>query len=474
MRHVKLTGLKLFLKWYVSTFLSSCVLIFVFITFQGVPPLQLLKMGPQILTALVRTPIFLLLQLIPYMVFLFARHLFRVYKTHGPTGFIKSVFVKVLLPVFTVVFGFGLLRHNRTNENFKYAWDFSIENHSGHARNLYALDHKQRGIHFFSGQKVEVEDLLPLVQNNIEWVVLVPFGWQDDANSSKLSTSFADGVVWSEKDSGIVQTIRIAKRLGIRSMLKPHVWLRNSGKWRSDIQMDSDTEWQEWFDNYRSFILHYAEIAERSSADLLCIGTELHGTVVSKPEIWRNLITEIKKIYHGKLTYAANWNKEVEEVVFWDQLDFIGIQAYYPLVGGKNPTVKDLVEGWRPHFRAIQKLSKRYHKRVLFTEIGYKSTADAAISPWIWPGLISGVFKKVSTKTQANAYEAFFRVFWKEDWFAGVHVWKWDVPHKSAGGRHHIGFTPQNKPAQNILAKWFGKAPSVETTAIEPSQHTAK
>jgi hypothetical protein len=39
---------------------------------------------------------------------------------------------------------------------------------------------------------------------------------------------------------------------------------------------------------------------------------------------------EIRKIYTGKLTYAANWD-DFDKVPFWKELDYIGIDAYFPL-----------------------------------------------------------------------------------------------------------------------------------------------
>ena len=69
----------------------------------------------------------------------------------------------------------------------------------------------------------------------------------------------------------------IARARGIRTMLKPHVWLRN-GHWCGEISMTSEADWEQWFDSYRTFIMHYARFAETHGIGLLCIGTELQGT----------------------------------------------------------------------------------------------------------------------------------------------------------------------------------------------------
>ena len=45
---------------------------------------------------------------------------------------------------------------------------------------------------------------------------------------------------------------------------------------------------------------------------------------------WWELIANIRQSYSGQLTYAANFDN-YQEVYFWDQLDLIGINAYFPL-----------------------------------------------------------------------------------------------------------------------------------------------
>ena len=240
-------------------------------------------------------------------------------------------------------------------------------------------------------------------------------------------------------------------------MIKPHIWMRTDGEgWRSDIAFETDSSWQTWMNNYRAFILHYAKIAKLTKAEQFCIGTELHQVVKQKTDFWKELIQSVRAVYSGSLTYAANWYEEVEDVKFWDDLDYIGIQAYYPLTKQKNPNTQELMQGWKKYMSQIEKIQKRNKKPVLFTEIGYKSTPDAAIEPWLWADNL-GLTTLVSHETQANCYEAFFKTFWKKSWFAGVHFWEWKPGRSRGPGQSDINFTPCHKPAENIMAKWFGK-----------------
>ncbi|MEM8605229.1 MAG: hypothetical protein AAGF24_15525, partial [Cyanobacteria bacterium P01_H01_bin.121] len=90
-------------------------------------------------------------------------------------------------------------------------------------------------------------------------------------------------------------------------------------------------------------------------------------------------------------------------------------------------------------------------------EIGYRSAADAAIKPWEWPNSSEqrpSVFATTAgLETQANCYQAFFEVVWSQAWLAGVYWWKWFPEIYSS--RPGDGFTPQDKPAEQILKRWY-------------------
>lgn len=273
-----------------------------------------------------------------------------------------------------------------------------------------------------------------------------PFGWQKDMNSPEITWKIDnERQWWGESSKGIKATMDSSARHGIMNMLKPHLWVR--GSWPGDISMNSESDWETWFANYTSFILDYARLAESHQIPMLCIGTELEMTS-SRTSDWRKVISEIRKVYSGKLTYAANFT-EFEKVGFWDDLDYIGIQAYFPLSKKKNPSLSDLKSGWTKPLSAIDKVVRKFRKPVMFTEIGYCNTIDAAEEPWVWPSDRKDV--ELSEDIQALCYEAFFETAWKKSWMAGVFFWKW---YPDARFRDP-DFTPQGKKALEIMTKYF-------------------
>lgn len=105
---------------------------------------------------------------------------------------------------------------------------------------------------------------------------------------------------------------------------------------------------------------------------------------------WKKLIKSVREVYKGKLTYAANFDN-YQEVAFWKQLDFIGINAYFSLRNANssyenNDELKEqLKDGWESVFSNIESYTikrKLKDKPLLFTELGYISRENATIEPW--------------------------------------------------------------------------------------------
>ncbi|NNF07529.1 MAG: hypothetical protein HKN21_12275 [Candidatus Eisenbacteria bacterium] len=313
---------------------------------------------------------------------------------------------------------------------------------------------KHRGVNLVWRHDVTKANMDTLAIHHVEWISLTPFGYQQQYDAPEIRLT--NEGTWGETDHGLAETARLARETGIKTMLKPHVWLldRRDGKLRSDIEFPSEKSWQLWFENYNAFMLHYAQLAASHNTAILCIGTELANPAITHEAEWRELIAAIREIYDGKLTYAANWYEEFEHIAFWDDLDFIGIQGYFPLSDQPTPSVEDLILGWQPHKARIEAISKKFEKPVVFTEQGYKSTKDTAMEPWNWPETYD--HKDIDFQTQANCYEAFFRTFWHEPWVAGVYWWRWGTDPEPFEGSWDRLFTPQSKPAAEVLRTWFG------------------
>jgi len=220
--------------------------------------------------------------------------------------------------------------------------------------------------------------------------------------------------------------------------------------WPGDFEMDDQENWESWEEDYREYLATVLDIADTFDVEMICIGTEFRLAVRQRPKFWEDLIDEVRSRYSGKLIYAANWDT-VEEVSFWDKLDYIGIDAYYPLSESTTPSVEELVQAWKPHLDRIELLAQRVDRSVIFTEYGYRSTDQTARHPWE----TDKEKRAVNLEGQRNSYQALYYATSDRDWFEGGFLWKWFADHDGVGGSKDKGFTPQNKPAAEVIKHQF-------------------
>ncbi len=289
----------------------------------------------------------------------------------------------------------------------------------------------------------------------IEWACLLPTWYQYQYNSTKIYP-LRDK---SPSDESLIFAIRQLHELKFKLMLKPHLDLvQGNGKWRGEIGFTNSGDWQAWFESYTAFILHYAELAAGENVEILCIGTELTNATISQPAFWKELINKIRQVYKGQLTYAANWSEEFDSIEFWNELDYAGIDPYFPLVTSLRPTVEQLKSAWEDWLKKIEPWQKKINKPVILTEISYKSAVGANEEPWQHAPI-----GEVDLELQVNCYEALLQTFWDKPWFYGVYWWYWGV-HPKMGGNTNRGFTPQNKPAGEVVSRWYKEKPVSEKT----------
>jgi len=239
--------------------------------------------------------------------------------------------------------------------------------------------------------------------------------------------------------------IRQTHALGMRVLLKPHVDLIDNhmpcGKyWRGDIGKDFDAEqWNAWFESYEAMFLPLATMAEEEGVEALSMNCELiHANKQS--DLWKKLVAKTRAIFSGKLTVAANWYPGPTGVDWWSVLDWIGIDAYYPL---KSTTMDGLRHEWDVLLDALDLVHKVENKPVLFTEVGFPSGS----------GLRDDHPTAADYALQATQYEALMLATQSRSWFLGFHWWNWDTDPGYAQG--DSCFTPQWKPSSAVLAQYY-------------------
>jgi hypothetical protein len=281
-------------------------------------------------------------------------------------------------------------------------------------------------------------------QIGVEWVAITVVGWYQ---SNNRSADIHENRTQAPSNESLSAAIQFAHSLGMHVMLKPMIDLEDS-RWRGEIQ-PSDA----WFQNYTNYIDSFANLAEQNKVEMFCIGTELNGTVSWEAQ-WRNVVSSVRQRYSGLLTYAATWWKEYDKLVkWWDALDYVGINAYFPLSNKTDPTITEIKNTWHNINNYLDSFYSKVHKPIIFTEVGYLSTDGTNQDPSNYR-LQYDMSRRTDCQEQADCYEAAFEAVWRKSWFVGMFWWYWQT-NPDAGGPNNRDYTPQNKLAQDVIRKWY-------------------
>lgn len=295
-------------------------------------------------------------------------------------------------------------------------------------------------------------------QTGSSYVALNVFEFQADAHATTISPTSATS---TEQD--IRLAVADARSKGMSVFLKPNLDI-SGGEWRATIQPDAEGK---WFAAYTAMILRYARLAEELQVELLSVGCEFVAATQPRfTEQWRILISNIRRIYHGKLTYCANWSgnsalhlptPEYQTIGFWNELDYIGIDAYYPLTDSPDsplPSYSSAVQRMRSYTDVISYTARAAGKKVIFTECGIQSVKGALASPWDYslgnaPGALT------ANEIQDFYYHIFIDAAGKQSWCEGIFWWNWE---SIATQTQATNYTVRNKPAAERVKAWYAQA----------------
>jgi len=308
---------------------------------------------------------------------------------------------------------------------------------------------KINGVSFVASRDTIADyHVAPVIEINANYAAVMPFGFIRDLKHPVISYN-SNRQWFGETLAGTQQYISELKKANIKIMLKPQIWVWR-GEYTGHIEMETVETWNELEESYTTFILDYAKAAQESQVDMFCIGTELEKFIANRPEYWHNLIVDIRKIYKGKLTYAANWD-EFKRTPFWKEMDYIGVDAYFPVSDTQTPTVEECIAGWQTHKDLLHSYAITFNKPILFTEFGYRSVDYSGKEPW----KSDRHEEAANLDAQVNTTQALFESFWNEPWFAGGFIWKWFHDHSNSGGIQDNQFTPQNKPVEAVINSYY-------------------
>jgi hypothetical protein len=327
-----------------------------------------------------------------------------------------------------------------------------------------------------------------VVQNTGTDVIFSP----KDPNFSNDIDTYPDAtyvrMVHQAQAAGLTPVFRLDVRV-VQDLQNNNYANTTIGSTWADSQQLSIQYETAWFNSYTRFAVYYAIMARKLGVPLMIIGSDLAFIATDNPLTglsktpkanqggdpgvkcygrrdceWRHVINAMHSAmykplgskrpttggdYSGRLTFAATVyfdptgnsselpTPEWSTITFWDDLDVIGIDAFFPLTNGiTEPSVPQLTEAWHGQLSAgqspngtptnivsaLQQFAVHSNKQILFTAAGYESVSGCTSNP----GTDTTGTTEDDTE-QFNDMTALIKVFASENWWLGV-IWSADYP----------------------------------------------
>jgi hypothetical protein len=289
---------------------------------------------------------------------------------------------------------------------------------------------------YYDGPQI-AQSLGEMAEVGATWVQFTPAWGQNARNASAIART-----PLTMSDDNLERAIALAHKRGLKVFLTPHLYLPDDS--RSTIRPDDRGA---WFASYTAFISYYAAMAQRLGVEQFSVGSELASISDDRPG-WLQVIQAVRARYHGTVLYAADAD-EAARVPFWDAVDMIGIDAYFPLSAASTTDVSALQQAWEPIRAAMAEGSARYGRKILFTEAGYTSQEGTTTAPNDWM-----LGTPPNESEQAAAYQALLATFSDEPWWEGVYWWVWNAL-PDDGSDHATNYSPRGKAAEQVIRDWW-------------------
>lgn len=221
-----------------------------------------------------------------------------------------------------------------------------------------------------------------------------------------------------------------------------------------------------YFSTYKTQLLEVAKLSEKYGSPYMTIGVEM-GIVVTDPKYlkyWEDIISSIRQVYHGKLTYNSyvddknNFNTELDDLTFTHLIDMIGINLFPQTLdnGEMDGTYEQFYQEWKTDIvPGLQALATKLNKPVFISEFGITRLDGAGSHEFLGesPGTA------IDLKEQADVFDAAFKAIFEGFDTEGILVWG-----AADSSRMENGLVSQTDgysinwvdyPAENVISKWM-------------------
>ncbi|RPJ28757.1 MAG: hypothetical protein EHM33_03445 [Chloroflexi bacterium] len=183
------------------------------------------------------------------------------------------------------------------------------------------------GVEFQSTHEPNTPTFIPYAFQNIQaigsnWVILTPSWTYTRNNPLVFSEQPGKDPFWSDTVTSVTQAR--ALNLNVALFPQPHFATNAVDFWKAAPR--DAAWWNSWFDHYRAFAVHYADLASLSGAQAVVVGgdwitpslpagTLADGTPSGAPADaearWKNIIAEVRQHFRGNVIFALPYDTGV-------------------------------------------------------------------------------------------------------------------------------------------------------------------
>jgi hypothetical protein len=283
-------------------------------------------------------------------------------------------------------------------------------------------------------------------------ITLPYFGCQSsitsaDVGSCQLSnaafTNLADLNMLARQNDSAVHIAQLAIAKGMSPIFLPIV---ATPKWDWRGYFDP-TDPKAWFASYTAWMKTVAAQAKSLNMDELIVASEF-SKLYQYSDQWKTFLKTIRKDFKNPLIVTVNWGQL--DFKFWNEADAIGVSEYYPLTTLTAPTQADLDQGAQAVKAQIMAASKKYHRPIFLTEVGFPSTSACATQPWA-----VSTTDQENWALQADCFDA-FKEAWQDETQL-VHVGFWATGDSSSDPQFPISYEVFGKPAEKVVEDFISE-----------------
>ncbi len=304
------------------------------------------------------------------------------------------------------------------------------------------------GFETASGYRPSWEALLPNALKQIKMsganhIVFKPtwsYGRQAPGNTLPILAPLpASDPSWNALISAADQ----ARTLKLSVVIRPSVNFEiSASEWWASASRD-ESWWQVWFEQYRVFVLHHADLAARTKAQALILGGDWlrpalpdgeladgspSGVPADAEQRWRDLLVEVRSRFSGQLIWALSPQDITSPPPFIELTDRIYLELAVPQNGTIETVLGQDLESWLDNLAAP-------------FQFNYGNPLILAAACPADPDL----------QTQVDCYQSLLSSVNARDWISGFI----SLGYFPAAAMRDPSVSVHGKTAEELLGLWF-------------------